>query len=127
MDFKENQMQLPAQMPTGLENLGNSYYTNAIIQCICNTSGLRSFLLDELQTGINQDGQPSDREVSQKLAKAAEFTWSGRHRSVALHDLRHAIGHQSPSFRGKTQQDAHEFFLCLQLKPVARRVQRSSS
>ena len=44
---------------------------------------------------------------------AVEIIWSGRHRSLALHDLRRTIGRHCPSFRGKTQQDAHEFFLCL--------------
>ena len=68
--LKENQLQLPAQMPTGLENLGNSCYMNAVVQCIYNTSDLRSFLLDQLRTSINQDGQLSDGEVSKKLATA---------------------------------------------------------
>ena len=58
-DSKENQVQLPAQMPTGLDNLGNSCFMNScfIVQCICNTSGLRSFLLDELYAVANQDSQ----------------------------------------------------------------------
>ena len=51
--------------------------------------------------------------MPQKLATAVAIIWSDRHRSLTLNDLRDSIGRQCPSFRGKTQQEAHEFFLCL--------------
>ena len=77
---------------------------NAVVQCINNTPSLSEYLVSDI-CALTRG------EVDRELAEAVKMLRSGHYRSVALNDLKAAMGRHHSRFRGSAQQDAHEFLM----------------
>mmetsp|Transcript_8739 Transcript_8739/g.16559 ORF Transcript_8739/g.16559 Transcript_8739/m.16559 type:complete len:590 (+) Transcript_8739:64-1833(+) len=99
----------------GLKNLGNTCYLNAVMQALCS---LREFVSDlrAMPTVVPpcQSGELFNctaeifQQMSTKSAAPATVAGGG---PLSPAKLRERIARASPTFRGFSQQDAHEFLL----------------
>ncbi|XP_006831718.1 PREDICTED: putative ubiquitin carboxyl-terminal hydrolase 50-like [Chrysochloris asiatica] len=93
---------------TGLRNLGNSCYMNAILQCLCSVSPLvEYFLSGKYITAL----QKSCGEVATAFAYLMTDMWLGDSDCVSPEIFQSALGNLYPAFMKKTQQDAQEFLI----------------
>ena len=84
-----------AEKPFGLQNYGNTCYMNASLQCLMS---LPSFMgrLDELVEKC-----PKEDQVCSEFARFTEYQ--------DPRIVKRVVGERIPMFKGKDQQDAHEF------------------
>ncbi|XP_008565136.1 PREDICTED: inactive ubiquitin carboxyl-terminal hydrolase 50 [Galeopterus variegatus] len=102
----ENQPHL--QGVTGLRNLGNTCYMNAILQCLCSISPLvEYFLSGKYTTALQKDCS----EVATAFAYLMTDMWLGDSDCVSPEIFRSALGNLYPAFMKKIQQDAQEFLI----------------
>ncbi|XP_058397551.1 inactive ubiquitin carboxyl-terminal hydrolase 50 [Diceros bicornis minor] len=93
---------------TGLRNLGNTCYMNAILQCLCSISPLvEYFLSGKYITALRKDCG----EVATAFAYVMTDMWLGDADCVSPEIFRSALGNLYPAFMKKTQQDAQEFLI----------------
>ncbi|ELV10629.1 inactive ubiquitin carboxyl-terminal hydrolase 50 isoform X2 [Tupaia chinensis] len=93
---------------TGLRNLGNTCYMNAILQCLCSISPLvEYFLSGKYMTALQKDCS----EVATAFAYLMTDMWLGDSDCVSPEIFRSALGNLYPEFMKKTQQDAQEFLI----------------
>ncbi|XP_069844463.1 ubiquitin carboxyl-terminal hydrolase 50 isoform X1 [Dipodomys merriami] len=93
---------------TGLRNLGNTCYMNAILQCLCSISPLvEYFLSGKYITALQKDCS----EVATAFAYLMTDMWLGDSDCVSPEIFRSALGNLYPTFMKKTQQDAQEFLI----------------
>lgn len=93
---------------TGLCNLGNTCYMNAILQCLSNTAPLLEYILSwNLQTFVARE----------KLGVAVSFAdlltkmWFGEDQFVSPDAFLKSISNVHPQFGRRNQQDAHELLI----------------
>ena len=86
---------------TGLKNLGNTCFMNAIIQCLNATEVLTDSLLD-----ANQNRKLTG--ISKELNFITMVMKSSEYRSVSPRDFRQELEKANPMFRGFKQHDAQE-------------------
>ncbi|XP_015336158.1 inactive ubiquitin carboxyl-terminal hydrolase 50 [Marmota marmota marmota] len=97
-----------SQGVTGLRNLGNTCYMNAILQCLCSISPLvEYFLSGKYMTALQKDCS----EVATAFAYLMTDMWLGDSDCVSPEIFRSALGNLYPAFMKKTQQDAQEFLI----------------
>eukprot|EP01135_Chromosphaera_perkinsii_P006240 Nk52_evm1s470 gene=Nk52_evmTU1s470 len=100
---------------SGLANLGNTCYMNAVLQCLSHCPPLTQYILDcrvyvDVET-LNR------REGLQGLVNAyVDFVngnWSGKMRHMSPNELVRGIKRLNPMFRGYAQHDSQEFLRSL--------------
>ncbi|XP_040824755.1 inactive ubiquitin carboxyl-terminal hydrolase 50 isoform X2 [Ochotona curzoniae] len=105
---KTREQQPHLQGVTGLRNLGNTCYMNAILQCLCSISPLAEYFLSgKYITALQKDCS----EVATAFAYLMTDMWLGDSDCVSPEVFRSALGHLYPAFMRKTQQDAQEFLI----------------
>ncbi|XP_042543534.1 inactive ubiquitin carboxyl-terminal hydrolase 50 [Dipodomys spectabilis] len=111
---------------TGLRNLGNTCYMNAILQCLCSISPLvEYFLSGKYITALQKDCS----EVATAFAYLMTDMWLGDSDCVSPEIFRSALGNLYPTFMKKTQQDAQEFLIYVlnELHEALKKYHRRSS
>ncbi|KAK7814749.1 hypothetical protein U0070_018073, partial [Myodes glareolus] len=104
----ESESQPHLQGVTGLRNLGNTCYMNAILQCLCSISPLvEYFLSGKYMTALQKDCS----EVTTAFAYLMTDMWLGDSDCVSPEIFLSALGSLYPVFLKKTQQDAQEFLI----------------
>ena len=94
-----------ANLATGLRNMKNTCYINAVVQCLFKSSQLVKDLMSKSDEAVMN---PS-RSLSNELRFLFLVLRSGVYKSITPYDFKRRIDSLLPQFAGNGQHDAQEF------------------
>ncbi|PWA19034.1 hypothetical protein CCH79_00004920, partial [Gambusia affinis] len=94
----------------GLDNVGNSCYFNAVMQCLCSTM---PFVEDLLSQDTRRKLAKCDSRIAEVFIQLLEEMWQGSRTSCSPVQVMSALPSVFPQYHSYTQQDAQELLLHL--------------
>lgn len=105
----------PLRGATGLQNLGNTCFLNATIQCLANTPLLKEYFLStQYMRDINERGAGCKGRLAEEFGNVLADLWAAKMTQLSPRNLKRTIDQFAPQFAGYEQHDAQEllaFFL----------------
>lgn len=100
---------------TGLNNLGNTCFMNAALQCVSNTKPLTLYFIKKMYMHEINRTNPLGMKghIAKQYGDLITQMWKGQCKTIAPFNLRLTIGKYSPRFSGFQQNDSQELLAFL--------------